>query len=268
MDQLTNMDHSPGPVQDDTPMDDPPTDSSVPLALQTAYLSGTPTQDDVQSEGVQSPGSHGGKRKRDDVGNDLSCPADILTARSPRSSYLVKPSHSAYPEIEPSLKRIKPLNQRPEASSKKPVPLYGLTKSLWQRILGLVPPVFLGRILRVSRPFYEILDPVGSQRIERTIGEPVDSLHLDLAGSQEIWSTSRRIFAPVLPKNLPGKTDIEMWRLIRGNHCQLCHGKKLLCTGSGSNLWQSGPGKDGVRVIWLYGVRCCGPCLRASVEQV
>ncbi|OAL28211.1 hypothetical protein AYO20_09539 [Fonsecaea nubica] len=58
-------------------------------------------------------------------------------------------------------------------------------------------------------------------------------------------------------------TELEVWRLVRGRTCQFC-GKKTTHNQplSVSELWDSGPGLDGVRPIWPFRVRTCGRCLQ------
>ena len=216
----------------------------------------------VQGGSFQSPGSSG-KRKWDD--GDRVRLVEALPSRSPVPLSSLQLSASAFPGSEPSVKRLKAMDGRIGTVSKNPEPLHGLTLPIWRRIFGNVPPMSLGKLLRVSRSFYDILDPTGNHGAYQPDQESQEAA---VTGSQQVWNASRRKFTPGLPRNLPGKSDLEMWRLIRGHQCQICHERKPLCTGPAPNPWLAGPGKDGVRVIWLYGVRCCGPCLRSASEQV
>lgn len=147
---------------------------------------------------------------------------------------------------------------------------HGLTSFLpiqiWQHVFCFVPPVFLGRLLRVNRTFHSLLNPDYSP-LPRS-----DSKETGIAvfqNAETIWAASRRRFAPGLPKPLHGVHELNMWRLMRGNNCQFCGEKSRLLTSSiTSNPWQSGPGNTGVRVIWPFGVRCCSKCLKIHSEKV
>ena len=202
-----------------------------------------------------------GKRAREELHNGFGLGRGDLQARHVTGyDYQMRPPGH---QDGPSPKRRKSQTMEVRHGMKEDPSLHGLTMSIWQKLLGFVPPVFLGRLLRVSQSFRAMLD------LTQPVGLIGSALARPPSKSDAIWAASRRRFAAGLPKNLPGKRDLEMWRLIRGNDCQLCHKKKPLCTGvSPVNPWQAGPGNHNVRVIWAFGVRCCGPCLTSSCEQV
>ena len=143
--------------------------------------------------------------------------------------------------------------------------LYGFNPYIWQRIFSFVPPVFLGRCLRLSRSFNSMLTAFGSSDTLMPYSEDGKSS----MSAATIWALSRKRFAPGLPKPLIGQTELDMWNLLRGDNCQLCGVRKRLAAFSDTgDAWNSGPGEDSVRVIWPFAVRCCGACLRAHTEQV
>ena len=144
--------------------------------------------------------------------------------------------------------------------------LSSLTVQIWRHVFCFVPPVFLGRLLRVNRLFHSLLSP----DIPRLPFHPLKETGSTILQSAEaIWAASRRRFCPGLPKPLRGLHELQMWRLLRGNDCQLCGEKSSLLTSSAaSNPWEAGPGSSGVRVIWPFGTRCCGKCLRIHSEKV
>ena len=145
--------------------------------------------------------------------------------------------------------------------------LHGLSAALWQRIFSFVPPVFLGVLLRVSREFYFLLSMINEG--DPSLGESCTQGNLQPLASNAIWAASRKRFAPGLPQPLPLLKDLDMWRLLRGNACQLCGQRKALITNAGNpDLWHNGPGNNGVRVIWPLGIRSCGSCLITQCEQV
>lgn len=137
---------------------------------------------------------------------------------------------------------------------------------IWQHVFSYVPPVFLGRMLRVDRAFHALLTPNTSLDVNsklNTMGA------LKVLSADSIWVASRKRFCPGLPRPLRRLNELEMWRLLRGNDCQICGERKsLLTTFDSTNPWQGGPGFDGVCVIWPFGVRCCGTCMENCSEKV
>ena len=214
---------------------------------------------------IQSPNLQGSKRKWTEASDSRK---DHTVAQAAPSPLQLQGGNSKVgpSEAGPSPKRIKVPDMQSSASSQSLEPLHGLPLPIWRKILGLVPPVFLGRLIRVSKGFRSLLDPLGS-RLAGSLPEP--DRGLTISANDDVWIASRRRFAPGLPRNLPGKRDLEMWRLIRGNECQSCSKRRpLSTTSSSSDPWKAGPGANSIRVIWLLGIRCCGPCLRSSSEQV
>ena len=153
------------------------------------------------------------------------------------------------------------------AGSGTPSNVFGsppLNAEIWQHIFSFVPPVFLGRLLRVNRAFKNMLTPTDAKEIL-----PSATGALPYRSADSIWGASRKRFCPGLPKSVPGLNDLQMWRLLRGNDCQICGAKKPLSTTHASpDPWRSGPGADGVRVFWAFGIRSCGPCMRKTSEKV
>ena len=137
---------------------------------------------------------------------------------------------------------------------------------IWQHIFTFVPPVSLGRLLRVNRSFNACLTESPNEYLV------TDSQRQGIVRLQEgnaIWSASRKLFCPGLPRPLRDLKELDMWRLIRGRDCQFCY-KVDNPTARLDQVdpWAAGPGKDGVRVIWAFGVRCCGTCLQDKSEKV
>ena len=142
----------------------------------------------------------------------------------------------------------------------------GLPVEIWQHIFSFVPPVFLGRLLRVNRAFHVYLTSASRNQARAESG----SRHAVLPiSADDVWAASRKRFAPGLPKPTLGLSELERMRLLRGRQCQICGEVKVqnFATSSESPL-ESGPGDKGVRVIWPFGVRSCGPCLHKCSEKV
>lgn len=137
---------------------------------------------------------------------------------------------------------------------------------IWQHIFSFVPPVSLGRLLRVNRAFRSCLTDNSGELLKP---RPVSHGVVNLLGADAVWSASRKLFCPGVPRPLRGFKELDMWRLIRGESCQFC-GKTNLIKPSPDSVdpWEAGPGKDGVRVIWSFGVRSCGSCLSQRSQKV
>ena len=137
---------------------------------------------------------------------------------------------------------------------------------IWQRIFCFVPPVFLGRLLRVNRAFNTCLTAGDANQQYPKPSHPGGSRTLN---PDTIWAASRKRFCPGLPKPIRGLLELEMWRLLRGRHCQLCEeAKDPSSVFSSESPWELGPGETGVRVIWPWGVRLCGRCILSHSEKV
>ena len=136
---------------------------------------------------------------------------------------------------------------------------------LWQHIFCYLPPVFLGRMLSVNYAFNTYLTPGKSEenpiRLPNSIIQPLKA--------ETIWAVSRRRFCPGLPRPIHGLNELEMWRLLKGNGCQICEQAKVdVPVANPQDPWQSGPGNNSVRVIWPFGLRCCGRCLQENTQKV
>ena len=141
-----------------------------------------------------------------------------------------------------------------------------LPPELWQYICCFVPPVFLGRLLRVNCAFNACLT---LETANENHPRPTSHSVVKPISAQSIWAASRKRFCPGLPKPLRGLQELDMWRLLRGRKCQICGENKVPSSGSGpESPWESGPGDNGVRIIWPFGIRCCGQCLQSSSEKV
>ncbi len=167
-----------------------------------------------------------------------------------------------------SKKRSKPneSSQGPLSRRGNPSQSLILPAELWQHIFCFVPPVFLGRLLRVNRAFHAYLTPrkANEQDPKPSLPRIVQPLY-----PEAIWAASRRRFCPGLPKPIRGIHALDMWRLLRGRDCQVCgETKESNLTLNPENPWESGPGECGIRVIWPFALRCCGRCIPKISEKV
>ncbi|KAK8433106.1 hypothetical protein IWX49DRAFT_101593 [Phyllosticta citricarpa] len=133
---------------------------------------------------------------------------------------------------------------------------------VWQHVFLYLHPVTLGRLLRVNRAFYTLLTSVdepssGSQHLSA----------LPVLSSNFIWLSARKIHFPTFPRPLMDMSELAMWRLLGGRRCQFCaktsrHDQSWAV----KSAFEDGPGLDGVRIVWPFGVRVCGRCLEAHSQ--
>ena len=142
----------------------------------------------------------------------------------------------------------------------------GLPDEIWQHVFSFVPPVFLGRLLRVNTVFHACLTKASGEQSNQGL---FNDKAVRPVSSNSVWAASRKRFAPGLPKPLSGFQELDMWRLLRGRPCQMCGETKIqnFATSAESPL-ESGPGDKGVRVLWPFGIRTCGSCLQKCSEKV
>lgn len=154
----------------------------------------------------------------------------------------------------------------PTARVQQSSQLYNLPIAIWQRIFCFVPPVFLGRLLRVNRAFNACLTAGDANQ---QYPKPSHTGDLGTLNPDTIWAASRKLFCPGLPKPIRGLLELDMWRLLRGRHCQLCgEVKDPSSVTSPEGHGEFGPGETGVRVVWPWSVRLCGQCVQSHSEKV
>jgi hypothetical protein len=137
----------------------------------------------------------------------------------------------------------------------------GLPPAVWQHIFLFCSLADLGRLMQVNRPFLSYLTDVHHVSVSKP-----DSACLRLLKSESVWASARNALSPRPPKPLPGFTELQMWKLVWSAHCQFCHRSNALTPGD--KIWQQGPGTNGVRTIWPFGIRACGPCLMQQCQTV
>ncbi|XP_014550739.1 hypothetical protein COCVIDRAFT_114729 [Bipolaris victoriae FI3] len=130
----------------------------------------------------------------------------------------------------------------------------GLPPQLWQHVFSFCSLADLGRLIQVNRSFHCYLTDVRSASTSKS-----GSGRLHLLKSESLWASARNALCTKPPKPLPGFTELQMWQLAWSKRCQFCN--KLDAHSPGERIWQKGPGPAGVRVIWPFAIRACGPCL-------
>jgi hypothetical protein len=137
----------------------------------------------------------------------------------------------------------------------------GLPPELWQHIFSFCSLADLGRLIQVNRSFRSYLTDVPSASTSKS-----GAGRLHLLKSESLWASARNALCTKPPKPLPGFTELQMWQLAWSKRCQFCN--KLDSHSPGERIWQKGPGQAGVRVIWPFAIRACGPCLLQQCQTV
>ncbi|KAL9595283.1 MAG: hypothetical protein Q9219_006536 [cf. Caloplaca sp. 3 TL-2023] len=208
----------------------------------------------VQKSGFNGSGANLQHKRKRDEDREASYTFDT----GPRGSGLESQEHNLpdigqqvpQPHVRPSpeaplgFKRIRlngPSDQEPGPGDAQ-VRVGPLSPELWHHVFRFVPPVFLGRLLRVNRAFLSYLT-CNPNRPKPAVDRSYTGLRpLD---ADTIWAASRKRFAPGLPKPLRGLQELDMWRLLRGRNCQLCGMTKNSGAVSGvENPWETGPGEE------------------------
>jgi hypothetical protein len=140
-------------------------------------------------------------------------------------------------------------------------PCAGLPPAVWQHIFLSCPLAALGRLLQVNRSFHSYLSDVPNVSPSKPhVG------FLRLLKSESIWASARNAHPTKPPKPLPGFSELQMWQLVWSKKCQFCNRESLFTPGE--KVWQKGPSVTGVRTIWPFAVRACGPCLLERCQTV
>lgn len=137
----------------------------------------------------------------------------------------------------------------------------GLPPALWQHIFSFCSLADLGRLIQVNRSFHSYLTDVSNVSLSRP-----EHGCLHLLKSEALWASARNAHNSNAPKPLPGLTELQMWQLVWSKRCQFCN--KLDTYTPGEKIWQQGPAEAGVRTIWPFGIRTCGPCLMQQCQTV
>jgi hypothetical protein len=137
----------------------------------------------------------------------------------------------------------------------------GLLPAVWQHVFLSCSLYDLGRLLQVNRAFRSYLIDVRNVSLH----DP-DSGSLRLLKSESLWASARNALPVKPPKPLPGFSELQMWQLAWSRKCQFC--LKESSSKPGEKIWQKGPGANGVRAIWPFGIRSCGTCLLERCKTV
>ena len=139
-----------------------------------------------------------------------------------------------------------------------------MPSGFWHHVFTFVPPIFLGRLLQVNRAFNNFLSS-SSFEVDRgfPLGESTQSTDVDA-----IWRASRKRFCPGIPDPPHGMTELQMWRLLRGRRCQYCGAADTSSTSQAGSNTLMAETNDGAQIIWSFGIRSCGVCIKRIIQKV
>lgn len=130
---------------------------------------------------------------------------------------------------------------------------------VWQQVLMQLSPAMLARCMRVSKYFKHLLTNMSPP-------PPLKKGAKRLHDSEYVWMHSRKDTYPTIPRPLEGLKEREMMALIGARNCQTCG--KAGVKPPATSVFNSGPGDNGVRVIWPFQLRICGLCFRNDALTV
>ena len=167
-----------------------------------------------------------------------------------------------------SSQAVQDSSKRRRLSTEASMPLAGHPE-LWQRVFLFLPHAMLGRCLSVCRTFNDCLTNARAapavtkaQSRNQPIARAIDC--------QSIWTSSRKAFLSSFPRPLARFdgpiNELRMFQLISGKTCQFCN--RLAESPPATTPFNRGPGSDGVRVFWPFGVRACGSCIEKHTVKV
>lgn len=247
-----------------------------PTAVTTSHMESLSHHDNDTIIQTKAP-SIGSAESRQDDGR----PHDDSTEPVPGRKRKQYPSTGAYtvdsPSDEPSKEtpdgyihigydnpgRIKkPRLDHDKTANKSPLPM-----EIWHCIFSYLDPRTLGALLRVNKTFHSFL---ASKQTGLT--ENSSSAHgiLKPLSADLIWASARKSYYSGMPRPLANMTELDMWKLIGTATCQTC-GKNdptnQLPTCQVPS-WERGPGTNGVRIFWPFGIRTCSKCFLEHTKKV
>ncbi|KAI1489042.1 hypothetical protein F5X96DRAFT_642622 [Biscogniauxia mediterranea] len=157
---------------------------------------------------------------------------------------------------------------RPMCSGACPSDKSHLPAEIWHRIFTFVPPKALGNLLCANKLFNAYLDPLSSFQSSFPVSH--FQSHIPPLKPDAIWQASRRrYFLRKMPIPLKGRTELDMWRLACARRCQICGQAKPFMPSSSSDQWRCGPGSDGIRTVWVFGLTSCATCLgKGTMKEI
>ncbi|KAK5127081.1 hypothetical protein LTR85_008441 [Meristemomyces frigidus] len=203
-------------------------DSSSEMDVSASSRSASPEPD---QESVHH--TAGSKRKLSDAEDNLDALEQALEDSTTKKRKLSTP----------------PQHEAPSERS----PAEALPAELWQHIFLRLSPAMLSRCLRVSKAFNTYLTKTKAQPVAKK-----DQKKVRLLDSDTVWAEARKLYFPNMPRPLMRCNELGMLQLIGCKTCQFCNRPPRPVPAT--SPFNAGPGPDGLRVVWPFGIRTCGQC--------
>lgn len=139
-----------------------------------------------------------------------------------------------------------------------------LPAEVWQRVFMHLSPAMLCRCLRVCKPFNLYLTHLSASPASRASKR--DHTKARIVDSDSIWIHARKNYFTTMPRPLAAFSELDMLKLVGGRTCQFC--ARVPVSSPATSLFNAGPGPNGLRVIWPFGIRTCGSCLEVRILKV
>ena len=140
-----------------------------------------------------------------------------------------------------------------------------LPVELWQQIFLYLSPNDLARCVRVCRTLKTYLTETKASHSTNK-AEAKDFSKVRVFDSEAIWAHSRKALHPNMPRPLSRLTELQMLQLIGNKLCQFCG--RAPSPLHPTSPFNCGPGIEGVRVFWPFGIRSCGKCIEDNTAKV
>lgn len=243
---------------DEPPMDDPGADGSID------------DQDEDSSAEMDLSDSRSPSPERPQIGNTLSEGSGaqhVAISQPPKrklSDENVGVNGTAHTSSEgakrPRLSRSPSIDSQGGAFKALDLPV-----ELWQQIFIHLSPNDLARCVRVCRTLKTYLTETKASPATNK-AEAKDFSKVRVFDSEAVWAHSRKTLHPNMPRPLSRLTELQMLQLIGNKLCQFCgRAPSQLYPTSPFNC---GPGAEGVRVFWPFGIRSCGKCIEDNTLKV
>lgn len=216
--------------------DDGDSSSEMDVSVSSRSASPEPQPDQANVKHTAGP-----KRKLSDAEDNLDAPEMVMEDTTTKKRKLSTPP-------------------QPEVTSERS-PAEKLPAELWQQVFLRLSPVMLSRCLRVSKAFNTLLTKTKAQPVAKK-----DQKKVRLLDSDAIWAEARKVYFPNMPRPLMRCNELEMLQLVGGQSCQFC--RRPPKPVPATHPFNAGPGPDGLRVVWPFGIRTCGQCWEHNTLKV
>ena len=173
--------------------------------------------------------------------------------------------HDTTQSVAEGAKRPKLSAEFSEEVSWNAVTALDLPVAIWQQVFLYLSPANLARCTRVCRTLRSHLTETKATTATNK-ADAKDFSKVRVFDSEAIWAHSRKLLHPNMPRPLARLTELQMLQLIGNKDCQFCGRPPVPLHPT--TPFNCGPGAEGVRVFWPFGIRSCGRCIEENTLKV